>query len=358
MTSNWLHIGSQVWQRKKEWLLTIIGLALGIPFLTEGALWLNLLGWALTLLWIGHVIRSGIREIIEEEQEKPVPLMVIVGRDEEGYRTMTRQVENTMASTHYNLQDYKSNWQIDQRDIELYQKQWLAVDNPSAWQAFVQEFYRRVVYLDNRLPNRTVFHLFLNCPAILAFGLGARLDVLHEVILYHYQRGVDLLPYISVLDLSLSTDSQPNNRRGVRVIKQEAQEPYQFILVTKPSEELLRGSEVLVKLHLSGFNPVTHVEQLAEQNEWTLVHIDKVNPELATERRTWIRVTQEISTVLRQLATSVKRIHLCCNMPVALAFAVGMAMGTQSPLTLYQWNSADTSYYPVLKLETLREEAA
>lgn len=354
MTSNWRHILIQVWQRKKEWLLTIIGLALGIPFITEGGLWLTILVWAITLLWISHVIRSGIREVIEEEQEKPVPLMVIVGRDEQGYRAMNRQVETTMASSRYNLPDYKSTWDIHQRDIELYLAERLPIDNPAVWQAFVQDFYRRIVHLDDRLPNRTVFHLFLNCPAVLAFGLGARLDVLHEVLLYHYQRGVDLLPYIPVLDLSLATIRQ-SHTRGVRVIKQESTEPYQLINVTKPSEDILRGSEVLVKLHLAGFNPTTYVEELAEKNNWTLVHIDKVKAELATERGTWMRATQEIGTVLRHLATSVKRIHLCCNMPVALAFAVGMAIGTQSPITLYQWNSADTTYYPVLKLETLKE---
>ncbi len=55
MTSNWRHILVEVWQRKKEWLLTIIGLALGIPFITDGPRELNILIWTITLLWIIHV---------------------------------------------------------------------------------------------------------------------------------------------------------------------------------------------------------------------------------------------------------------------------------------------------------------
>ncbi len=48
MRSNWPNTLKQVWQRKKEWLLTIIGLALGIPFITDGPPWLIVLIWVVT----------------------------------------------------------------------------------------------------------------------------------------------------------------------------------------------------------------------------------------------------------------------------------------------------------------------
>ena len=114
MRSNWRHILSQVWQRKKNGLLTIIGLAFSIPYLTEGPLRLNIFNWAFTLLWVSHIIRSGIREVIEEEQEKPVPLMVIIGRNQDGYRTMKRDVELMMNKTSYSAQHFKEGWWIDQ----------------------------------------------------------------------------------------------------------------------------------------------------------------------------------------------------------------------------------------------------
>ena len=105
----WEAIGVTYWVKfgKKNWLLTIIGLALSIPFLTEGPFWLNILIWAITLLWITHVIRSGIREVIEQEQEKPVPLMLIVGRNQDGYRSMKRDVELMMNKTNYSDTNYR-----------------------------------------------------------------------------------------------------------------------------------------------------------------------------------------------------------------------------------------------------------
>lgn len=355
MRSNWSSIAGQVWQRKKEWLLGIIGLALSIPFITDGPPWLIILICVITLLWVGHIIRSGIREVIEEEQEKPVPLMVIVGRNQDGHRAMKRDVERMMSKTSYSAPHYKETWQIDYQDTEIYHQSRLPLDDLSAWQGLVYTFGKKIEYLDYRLPNRTVIHLFLNCPAILALGLGARSNLHHEVIIYHYQRAVAESPYIAVLDLSLSTIKQFSSR-GLRILKQTPDKPYQFIYVTTSDLSILRDKEVLVQVYLAGHDPSGDVKRMAQQKNLPLVEINKSDKVLPMQDPNWRRATQEVASVLLELASQVKRIHLCWSGPVPLAFAVGMALGTQSPITLYQWNPADTSYHPVLNLETLKED--
>jgi len=70
----------------------------------------------------------------------------------------------------------------------------------------------------------------------------------------------------------------------------------------------------------------------------------------------WIRVVQEIYSVFKHLQASgdVARIHLFHSMPVALAFGVGMALGNFVPITVYNWEREDETYYPTLKLNKLK----
>ncbi len=283
--------------------------------------------------------------------------MLIVGRNQDGYRSMKRDVSFIMKKTNYDQQQYGFAWQIDYQDIEIYQDSRLPLDNPNAWQALVQLFNQKMEHLDVKLPNRTVFHLFLNCPAVLALGLGARSDVHHEVILGTTQRGVADSPYTPVLDLSLATIKKFSTI-GIRIIKQKPEKPYQFISTTIPQPEILKDKQILVQVYLAGHDPSGDIKRMATKNDWPLVEINKSQPALPIGGETWLRAAQEVGSVLLELASQVERIHLCWSAPVALAFGVGMALGTHSPITLYQWNPADSTYYPVLNLETLREQNA
>ncbi|MGB0386554.1 MAG: SAVED domain-containing protein [Ardenticatenaceae bacterium] len=355
MNSNWRRIFSEVWQNQKEWILGIIGLTLSTPFITDGPLWWIGGVWAVTLGYLGYIVIWEYRQVKALEAEKPVPFMVIVGRDEDSYFSMNREVMQAMGGTHFEEQLYRDVWKVIYQNMELYEENRLPYIS-ERWKELVQQFNKKVVRLDRKLPNRTIFHLFLNCPAVLALGLGARSGVHHEVVLYHYQRAAGQSPYIRVIDLSFSTVSQLSTQTdGVRLIKKQIQKPYRFIRVKGLNNKDLKDTEILVKVYLAGHDPTASVEQMAASHNWALVHIDKSQDMLPTAENSWLRPAQEVSTVLMQLAAQAKRIHLCWSAPVPLAFAVGMALGTHSPITLYQWNPSKSSYHPVLNLEKLRE---
>jgi hypothetical protein len=69
----------------------------------------------------------------------------------------------------------------------------------------------------------------------------------------------------------------------------------------------------------------------------------------------WLHVEQEVASVLLELVGGgVSRVHLCLSSPVVLAFGIGMALGAQSPVTVYHWFAGTQEFRAVLDLERLR----
>ena len=86
-----------------------------------------------------------------------------------------------------------------------------------------------------------------------------------------------------------------------------------------------------------------------------VVHVRNTYGSVLSVDADWLRVAQEVVTELLELVGSgVQRVHLCLSSPVVLAFCIGMALGTQSPITVYNWFAAAQEYRPVLELERLR----
>lgn len=336
MNKDWLQVARVVWDRKWEAVLGILGLVAalvaGIP------LYIGLPFALITALLIVDIVRE-IRGTVSLLREKHVPLIVIVGKDDDEFHAMLDNVRDVMKPFGFNEREFDTNWDIERDDLVVRRESRLP-RQLARWKDLTDKFEKRVARVRAKLQGRTIFHLFLNCPAALAVGLGARLCSRYEVVLHHW-----LPRYTPVIDLSRG---QPS----VHTIKQRITQPFQYITVESPGEWT---EEVVVSIHLAAHGVRGAAEALARERSIAALHISNTYGGSLTQDADWLRVAQEVNTELfRLLGSGVKRVHLCLSAPVVLAFAIGMALGTQSAVTVYNWFDDKQAYFPVLELEQLR----
>lgn len=345
MKANWRQVISLVWGRKWEAILGILGIALAIG--AGAPAYLGIPATLIAVLLVVDLIREA-RTTIRLVKEKHVPLIIIVGKGDDEFHAMVDDVWAVMAPLGFNEREFDTDWDVERDDLVVRRESDLP-RRSQPWMELTRRFERKVSRLSAKLQARTVFHLFLNCPSALAVGLGALLGSRYEVVLHHLQRGVGPSPYVPVIDFSRARDSGPT---GVQAVKKRAMLPYEFIAMEQP-EGLT--AEVFVSLHLAGHDPKGDVEVLVAEKGMAAVHIRNTYGSVLSTDADWLRVVQEVVTELLGLVGSgVQRVHLCLSSPVVLAFAIGMALGTQSPITVYNWFAAVQKYHPVLDLERLR----
>ena len=118
--------------------------------------------------------------------------------------------------------------------------------------------------------------------------------------------------------------------------------------------QALLPAEIFVSLRLSAIDPKPDVDRLATKHNLPAIHIRNKFDDQLTPQHDWLTVAREIVTVLYAARNAgAERIHLCMTGPVPLAFAIGMGLGHQLPVTVYQWFRSERTYHPVLALEML-----
>lgn len=339
--TDWRQVVVQVWKQKWEAILGVAGVVAAV--VTGVPLWLGVLLLLLAFLLLVDLAVT-TRSTVRLVREKQLPIVVIVGKDDDECYKMMAEVWATMASIGCSEDMVSGQWKLD-RDELLIRRDSILPRQPKPWKDLVHQFARKIGRLGGRLPGRHVFHIFLNCPAALAIGLGARLGSLSEVVCYHYQGN----RYVPVIDFSRA---QGGKLRPVREVKRRIRRSYDFICV----EQSGTGTEeAFVSLRLSGHDPRGAVDLIAPA-EVTRVHIGNTYRNVLGADEDWLRVEQEVVTVLTELLGSgVRRIHLFLSVPVVMAFAIGMALGIHSPVTVYHWFGDRQEYRPVLELERLGE---
>ena len=343
MKTNWRQVVGRVWERKWEAILGIAGIALAVG--TGVPAYIGVPSVLIAMLLVVDLIRE-VRSTIRLVREKHVPLIVIVGKGDDEFHAMVDDVWAVMAPLGFDERQFDADWDVERDDLIVRRESDLP-RRPQRWVELARRFERKVARLSARLQGRKVFHLFLNCPSALAVGLGALLGSRYEVVLHHLQRGVGPFPYVPVIDFSQGTPDPT----GVQAVKRRAVMPYRFISVEQP-EGLT--PEVCVSLHLAGHDPKGDVKALAAEKRLAAVHIRNTYGSVLPADADWLHVAQEVVTELLGLVGSgVRRVHLCLSSPVVLAFVIGMALGTQSPITVYNWFAATQEYRPVLDLEHL-----
>lgn len=282
-------------------------------------------------------------------KEKHLPIVIIIGKSEEEYNSMISDVLFTMDEYGFSEGSFKEDFDVS-RDNWLIRKENGLSENEHEWEELVFSFKNKINRLSEKLKGRKVFHIFFNGPSVLAMGMGASIGTKHEIVLHHHQTGVEKTPYLPLIDFYSKSDS---NLEGSQELKSIIEGPNQYIQI---QEQKLGFSSAMVSICIGSRDPAGNIEKISElrQNPVSLIHLRNKLGNLPINAN-WIRVTQEVANYILKLSSNknTENIELYMNVPAIIAFALGMAVGTQSPISLFNWFSDSKDYHFVLKLNQL-----
>lgn len=336
----------RIWRHRWEAIVVIMSILISqvvsqivdLPGIVAGLAWLVVV---VLLAWdVGQDLRSTYNLL----REKHLPMVVMIGTSDDLMRSMTDDVVGAMRKWGFDEPTYRDDFHVQREDWVLRRPR-LLPPRPRPWVDLVDRFEGKINALAARLEGQEIFHLFLNCPAVLAIGLGAALRTNYLVVLHHYTGS----GYESVIDFYASRQEVPD---GLSQLVMPAERPFQYIEVQKP-EEL--NSHLYVALHLAGHDPQGAVENLASEAGASVVHVRNTYENRLTKEHDWLLAAREVVTVLLGLVAQpdVERVHLFVSSPVVLATAIGMGLGTHSPISVYHWFADQRQYHAVFELEKL-----
>jgi hypothetical protein len=333
---------------KEEWqtLLGIIGML--ITFTQKIPLFWIIFLSLLILILLFHMMAVAVKTC-RQLREKHIPLMVAVTQDDDKVDEMCAMVWQITAGYGFDLKSYYRDYEIEKDDLLLRRE----VDLPGhtePWKKLVQNFEKKYINpLRKILKGEKIFHVFLNCPAALAVGLGAVAGSKNTLIVYLFN-GVTYEPVINF------TLARHQGEMGSHFIKTRADQPYQYIQVKNPAGS---SDQLYISMNLAGHSTESDVRRLATENGAEVMVIDNTYHNSLSPKADWIRAAQETaSTILKTRTEHVKTIHLFLSCPLPLAFAIGMALGKTCPITVYQWFPGESAYHPVLELNHLDQPTA
>jgi len=323
-------VGIEISKKKIDSLVNIIALALALYYIH--VLWLKII---LTLFIVFSLYRIS-QSVMMIQKEKNIPLAVVVYGDETIRDAFIDDCLQEMEKIGFDEASYRS-LGIDRDDWCISHPGDLS-PNPEEWKRVVREFQRKINLIRAKLKGPEFFHIFLKCRTGLAFGLGAAIGTWHNVVIYQEIDG-KFKPVI-YLDNKL-------NHHKTHDIKTHPKS-YDFIKFEIPENIT---SPTLVSLNLSSHGPTEYIIKEAKKRNLSCVIIENTYNNTLSEED-WFKPAQEVASVLLDLLKRAElEIYFSC--PNAIAFAIGMALGDQSPAKIFQWFPKDNTYKFVLKLNEL-----
>jgi hypothetical protein len=272
---------------------------------------------------------------------KHVPVVFIAGRPrEEAEATLKKAQETITRQTGFKeFKHIESRLNVSYRDLTVHGKQKLKPDF-AEWKDFIDDGQWQIRRFVDRVSGDKVYHVFIYGPASLALGLGVVFGSKHRLIAYQYSDGA----YQPVIDLS----------HDIRRIKEKKQTENKFIQVKLPTQLAADTAVVLDLASHPDEGDVSSYLKSANQSMATVEVGNTYGGHLKVPD--WAPVVQEVYGVFTQIEATegVSRIHLFQSMPVAMAFGLGVALGNFKPITVYNWEAQQKTYYPVLKLNELQ----
>ncbi len=94
---------------------------------------------------------------------------------------------------------------------------------------------------------------------------------------------------------------------------------------------------------------------LAEARQAAYVGINNLYQDRLAENADWFQVARETAQALYTLLgrAEVRQLHLSLSCPLPLAFAIGMALGIHSPISVYNWYTHEQAYAHVFDLHQI-----
>jgi len=275
------------------------------------------------LIWKGRV--KELSDFLSQE-ELHLPFLMITSQPEE-VETAFKLLESGAG-----LKTVKG---LDWERLSLILPQTLPA---RLWHDFVEEALESFKEF-NRLPLNYKLHLGVKAPSALALGVGASLGTEKlPLVLYRYQNRV----YQKVIDLT--EDSRKIKRRVSTLSK--------FRLRSE-----LRGKErALVALQIASHETEKRARVLAEELDADFFYAEHLKKgALSQNPKEWEETVAEAYEVMNRVynSSSYKEIHLIMSVPVPIAFALGMALGSYWPVKVWNFFKDRGEYRPVLELSNL-----
>jgi hypothetical protein len=276
-----------------------------------------------------------------------LPVVVAVGRSEDDFKAMARDAFTAMSKYEFSLDRYAEKFNLERNDFCLHQSQWVAAD-PKDWSGLLKQILDLMGRLNRQIPGSKVYHFFLQAPTGLAIGLGACLGIKREVVLEHHQSGVGDWDYLTALNLSRGA----HPAHGAEIVKLRVTEPLQYLSVNPAG---YTQGRVYASIRLAANDPAPATRKLAERDGASFVEIKSSLPGNIPLGADWLGIARELNTVLLGItgAGESSELHLFPSVPMPLAFTMGMALDTKSPVAIHQWNPQDTTYVEIFRLNQL-----
>lgn len=337
---------SIITKKKSDTLIGMIGIIIGLfgdlPYFFK----LFLIVFILALLRSLYVEAKNMHKTLKE---KHLPIMIIVGKSEEEYNSMISDVLFTMDKYGFKERSFQEDFDVS-RDNWLIRKENGLSENEHEWEELVFSFKNKINRLSEKLKGRKVFHIFFNGPSVLAMGMGASIGTKYEIVLHHHQTGVEKTPYLPQINFYSKGDS---NLEGSQELKSKIEGPNQYIQI---QEQEVGFPSAMVSICIGSRDPAYNIKRIAElcQIPVSLIHLRNKSGNISINAN-WIRVTQEVASSILKISSekNTENVELYMNIPTIIAFALGMAVGTQSPISLFNWFSDSKDYHCVLKLNQL-----
>jgi hypothetical protein len=271
-----------------------------------------------TVIYLRRIYRTSVWMVTP----KHIPVIFAIGATKDKVNETLQKVKDTVTKE-TGFKDFKA--------FEKYFGEWSNLLYEAQWQ---------IGRFTCRIPGDKIYHIFILGPASLAIGFGAIMGVKHRIVVYQYLDN----EYKPVLDLSGA---------DIRRIKEAISGDLRYFNFQPPAET---SSNTALLLALAS--------HFVEEDARSYITSNNIAGSIVTVRNTyagnlkeldWTGAVQELFSVFTRLK-SVGRldcIHLLHGIPVALAFGLGMALGTFVHIMVYNWETKESKYYPVLELNKL-----
>ncbi|OPX35834.1 hypothetical protein B1H10_00355 [candidate division KSB1 bacterium 4484_188] len=326
------------------WLILIATIGFGADAAAEGKLTILRI---ITIVAMAGIVVSYLFRKIKLQKEKRVPYLVVIGKGDSQYRDTRSQVETALADFRIHVHELKRAFGLHGEDWIFRRESQLSTD-PEVWKTTITKIENKFWRLAERIPGRKTYHFFMNGPATLAFAMGATIGSRNEYVFYHYMPASGRNPYHDIINFEKSDSPEGHHKLKTKIKK--------YKMIHASGEDKLNGMprrDVLVALYLAGHSPVGDVTERSKQSGLPLIVIQSKFKGTIPLDQDWILLSQEVSSVLLDIAgrENVERLHLFLSVPLPIAFCVGSAMGKFVRATVYNYFPGLGGYEKVFNLE-------
>lgn len=339
-------------QKKTDALIGLIGISVSLSTVFMDLSPILKIFFILVLLLLIRSVWKESKKIQKMYKEKHIPIVVVAGKTDEEFKSTVSSVLEVMKGQGFGEQQYLEDFDLRREDWTVFMEGFLPA-NGQEWEKVAHSFEKKIIKISEKLNGRKVFHIFLNCPATLAMGMGALVGTKYELVLYHHEPGVGHSPYHRMIDFYSRCQS---STEGIHTITSTGNSSYTFIDIEK---EILESPSVWISIYIASHDPKGDMERTVEllPKPVSVIHLrSKLGRNLPIDID-WLTISKEVATELLNAVAmkKVNDVNICLSSPVIIAFVLGMAMGTHSAVTLQNWFRSSQEYVPVLQLNKLRD---